>query len=386
MAYLVNNIPKIVNDAAKDALGKTAGLTEIDTTDIVSLGKQISAFEAFDGFFNSLVNRISRTIYFIRTYESKTRSVLRDEQEYGAFIQKVYYELPDAVDNPTYAIPNAENHYVQQSPYDVEGIVKVSSLVFGGQGTWSIEIIRPLEQIKTAFLNMNEMNSFIDGIYVAIENSYKLHEERLVSLAVNTAMASALDGGKSRNLLAEYNAKHAGANLTVASALENLDFLKYTSMEINRVIDNLQVMSTAYNKDGYNTFTPKDKMVIEMLSHFAYASDMYLQSDTFHNELVKLPNYEKVPFWQSSGNDFNFETCSSIDVVNDSIKGGVALKQSGIICFIHDIENVAAYFGERREWSMQNPRSDVMIHGLKARKGFGVDNHANAIVFYMAET
>lgn len=388
MAYLVEQISGIVNDAVKDALGKTNGLTQLDTTDFVSLGKAIANYEAYEGFFKSLTNRIVKTVYFVRTYEGRTRSVLRDEHEYGAFIQKVYYEMPDAVDNATWDIPNSNDQYHQASPFDVEGTIAVSSIIFGGKGTWSIEILRPIEQIKSAFLTPDAMGAFIDGIYLTVENAFKLEEERLTALAVNTAMANSLDGGKSRNLLAEYNTNHSTATLTVAEALESADFLKYVSMEISRTIDNMAVMSTAYNKAGYTTFTSKENMVVEVLAHFAAASDMYLQADTFHNELTKLPNYERVSFWQSSGKTFSFTDCSAIKVKHDDFiteeRTTGEISQGGIICFIHDVENVAAYFGNRRTWEMVNPRSEVVIHGEKAEKGFAVDDHANAVVFYIA--
>lgn len=390
MAYLVTQIKDIVNDAVEDALGKSANVQELDSSDIVSLGKAISEYDAYEGFFGALANRIVRTIYFIRTYEGSRRNILRDEHEYGAFVQKVYYEMPVAVDNPTWNIPTALGAYTQASPYDVNATIAVSSLIFGGKGTWSIEIVRPLEQIKSAFLDNASMMNFIDGIYLAVENAFKLQEDTLVSLAANTAMAAAIKGGKSRNLLAEYNTNHAGATLTVAQALESADFLKYASKEINRTIKNMGKMSTVYNVDGYTTFTPKDRMVVEILAEFASASDMYLQADTFHDELVKLPNYEEVPYWQGSGSAFEFDDCSSIDVTNDvfideDVVGDTGeVEQSGIICFLHDIENVAAYFGRRRSWELPNPRSEVMIHGEKAEKGFAVDTHANGIVFYMA--
>ena len=382
MAYMVKQIHNIVNDAVADALGKNATLTNLDSSDIVSLGKAISSFNAYEGFFKSLTNRIARTIYFIRTYEGSSRNILRDEHEYGAFVQKVYYEMPTAVENPTWNIPNSNDQYVQASPYDVQTTIAVSALIFGGKGTWSLEIVRPVEQIKTAFLSPSEMGAFIDGIYIAVENAFKLEEERLVALAVNTAMADALDHGNSRNLLIEYNTAHPNATLTVAQALESADFLKYASKEINRTIKNMGKMSTAFNKSGYTTFTPKDRLVVEMLAEFASASDMYLQADTFHNELVKLPNYEEIPFWQSSGTNFAFADCSAINVTNDAFDNPVS--QTGIICFLHDTENVAAYFGSRRTWELFNPRSEVMIHGEKAEKGFAVDSHANAVVFYMA--
>lgn len=387
MAYDVKQISNIVNDSVKDALGKVDGVTKLNSSDIVSLGKAIANFNAYEGFFGSLVNRLVKTVYFIRTYEGSSRSVLRDEHEYGAFVQKVYYEMPDAVDNPTWAIPDGSGVYNQTSPYDIKNTVGVSALIFGGKGTWSLEIVRPVEQIKTAFTDPSSMSAFIEGIYLAIENAFKLEEERLVALAVNTAMADAISGGKSRNLLSEYNTK-MGTQLTVAQALTTADFLRFASMEINRTVNNMGVMSTAYNKAGYSTFTSKDNMVVEMLSQFASASDMYLQSDTFHNELTKLPNYESVPFWQSSGKSFAFDDCSKISIINDDListenqTGEVT--QSGIICFIHDVENVACYFGNRRSWELFNPRSEVMIHGEKAEKGFAVDGHANAVVFYMA--
>lgn len=384
---LVKQISNIVNDSVKDALGKTAGLTTLDSSDIVSMGKALASHDLYDMFFKSLTNRIAKTVYFVRTYEGSKRSVLRDEHEFGAFIQKTYTEMPDAVDNATWNEGGTKT-FPQASPYDVKATIGVSSLIFGGKGTWTIEIVRPIEQIKSAFLDNASMMRFIDSIYIAIQNSFKLEEERLTALAVNTSMASCLSGGVSRNLLAEYNAKHSDSSLTVESALENADFLKFASKEINLTVKNMAVLSTAFNKAKYTTFTSKENLVVEMLNHFASASDMYLQADTFHNELTKLPNFENVPFWQSSGNKFDFTTCSSIDITNKQLisdgneTGNV--KQSGIICFIHDTENVACYFGNRRTWDLPNPRSEVIVHGEKAEKGYSVDDHANAVVFYMA--
>ena len=385
---IVKQIFNIVNDAVKDALGKTTGLTQINTSDVVSLGKAISSYDAYEQFYKSLTNRIVKTIYFVRTYKGSPRSVLRDEHEYGAFVQKVYYEMPTATANPTYAIGKDEG-YKQQSPYDVEAVINVSSLIFGSQGTWTIEIIRPEEQIKTAFLSESNMMSFIDGIYTQVQNTFALEEERLVALAVNTSIANSINGKKARNLLAEYNTQNPTETLTVGTCLRNSDFLKYATKEINRTISNMAKMSTVYNVDNYPTFTTRDNLVVEMLTEFDSAAKTYLQADTFHKELVSLPNFEAVPYWQSSGKNFLFEDCSKISlkgdnlITDENLTGEVV--QGGIICFLHDIENVACYFGNKKTWEVYNPRSEVYIHGEKARKGYAVDGHANSYVFYIAE-
>lgn len=399
MAYLVKQIANIVNDAVEDAIGKSAAAQELDTTDFVSAGKAISQHEAYEGFFGALVNRIVKTVYFQRAYSGTARSVLRDEHEWGAFVQKVYYKMPDASDNTSFEIPQVdavtgERTYQQTSPYDVDTVVAVQALVYGAQGTYTFEVLIPEVQLFSAFNDESSMRSFIDGIYLTVENKVKLAEERLVNTAVNTAMAFAIKNGLARNLLAEYNTAHSGATLTVAGALESADFLKFASKEIARTKANIAKMSTVFNVNGYETFTESGNLVVEMLAEFAKATDMYLQADTFHNELVSLPNYEEVPFWQTSGNDpsFAFEDASTInitheDLIDTTVEGDDGnVKQSGIICFMHDIENVAAYFGRRTTWEHWNKRDEVMIHGDKVRKGFAVDKNANGIVFYIAET
>ena len=390
---LITQIPSIVNDAVADALGKNATLSDLDSTDIVSMGKAIAQFDAYEGFFKSLTNRIVRTVYFVRTYEGSDRKILRDEHEYGAFVQKVYYSDVEATDNPTYDYSGADGAFVQQSPYGVSQVVTVETLIYGGKGTWTLEIVRPIPQIATAFTSEAAMLAFIDGMYMYVDNQFKLEEERIVALAANTSMANCIINGKARNLLDEYNTNHAGNTLTVAQALESADFLKFASKEISRTIDNMGKMSTVFNVDGYETFTSKDNMVIEMNTEFAKATDMYLQADTFHNELTRLPGYTSIPFWQGSGSAFEFADTSAIDIIHDDFIQDATdetdigeVKQGGIICFLHDIENVAAYFGRRRTWEMYNPRSEVINHGEKAEKGYAVDSHANAMVFYIEET
>ena len=385
---LITQIPNIVNDAVADALGKNASITNLETTDFVSMGKAIAQFDAYEGFFKSLANRIVRTVYFVRTYNGSDRKILRDEHEYGAFVQKVYYSNVQATNNPTYDYSGTDGAFNQQSPFDVEQTVTVEAMVYGGKGTWTLEIMRPIAQIMSAFTSESAMLAFIDGMYTYVNNQFKLEEERLVATAANTAMASCINGGKARNLLAEYNTAHPGATLTVAQALESADFLKYASKEISRTIENMGKMSTVFNVDAYETFTDKDNMVVEMNTEFAKASDMYLQADTFHNELVALPGFTSVPFWQTSGTGFAFADTSAISITHDDFiteqNPDGEVEQAGIICFLHDIENVAAYFGRRRTWEMYNPRAEVINHGEKAEKGFAVDNHANAMVFYIA--
>ena len=395
MAYIAKQIKTLLNDVIEDLTGQSASIQSIDTTDLVSMGKAISDMGLLEGWYGKLVNRLAKTVYFVRVYDPKrVRSILRDEHEYGAFVQKVYYTAPDFVDNPEYKIPSGNPAaYTQHSPYDVTAVVAVDAKIFGNQGTFALEIVRPVDQIRTAFLDSSEMMRFIDGIYLAIENKLKLAEEALVSAAVSTAIASDINAGLVRNLLSEYNTLHPDTAIaTAAAAMVDADFLKYASKEINQVVNYMEEMSTAFNAGGYMTFTDRENLVVEVLADAAASFDTYASADTFHNELIALPRYEKVNRWQFSGQGVNqtFAKTSSIDVTHDEFKSETNLTGNitadGIIAFVHDIEHVAAYFGHRRSWEKYNERDDVYIHGETARKGYAVDPNANGVVFIVAAT
>lgn len=390
MAYNVKQITTLLNDVVEDMTAQSAAIQTVDTSNLVSLGKAVSDLNLYDGFFGSLVNRLAKTVYFVRVYDgADNRSILRDEHEYGAFIQKVYYTAPAFVDNPEYKIPQYTSGtisgYDQSSPYDVDTTVTVNAMVYGAQGTFALEIVRPVDQIRSAFLSESEMMRFIDGIYVAIENEIKLAEEGLVNAAVSTAIAADINGGKVRNLLTEYNAIAATPITDEKVALADTDFLKYASREIRNTIKYMRKMSTAYNVNGYKTFT--DEPIVEVLTDFASAMSTYLEADTFHKELVELPKYTEVPWWQFSGQaSGDFDDVSMISVINEAFVVAVTnptgeIEDSGIVAFVHDIEHVAAYFGHRRSWEMYNQRDDVYVHGETARKGYAVDLNANGVVF-----
>lgn len=391
MGYNVKQIKTLLNDVIEDMTAQSAAIQTVDTSNLVSLGKAVSDLNLYDGFFGSLVNRLAKTVYFVRVYDgADNRSILRDEHEYGAFIQKVYYTAPAFVDNPEYKIPSytgggAIDEYNQSSPYDVDTTVTVNAMVYGAQGTFALEIVRPVDQIRSAFLSESEMMRFIDGIYVTIENEIKLAEEGLVNAAVSTAIAADINGGKVRNLLTEYNAIAATPITDEKVALADTDFLKYASREIRNTIKYMRKMSTAYNVNGYKTFT--DEPIVEVLTDFASAMSTYLEADTFHKELVELPRYTEVPWWQFSGqSNGDFDDVSMISVINEAFVVAVTnptgeIEDSGIIAFVHDIEHVAAYFGHRRSWEMYNQRDDVYVHGETARKGYAVDLNANGVVF-----
>lgn len=377
----VNQIYSMVNDAAKEALGAQA-ITAKDTGTLVSLGDVVLSSDTNkEQFYKALVDRIGRTVIAVREYRAKDRSVKRDEMEWGAVYQKISYKWKDAVENPSWETDT------QANPFDVEIGTEAVQKLFSVIGTYSYEDSIPDYQLFTAFTSASAMGAYISGIYTNMSNALEVAEENLANLAVATNIAGVFAKGKDtqkRNLLAEYNVLNPEAALTTATALMDLGFLKYATREIKTVIDNMSTMSTLYNSENMPRHTPTDKQVVEVLSLFASASDTYLQADTYHNDLVKLPNYEKVVYWQGSGTGFAFNDVSAINISNEKIDEAPVSK-TGILAFVHDYDSVASIIYRRRSHSIYNPRAERFNIFEKADKGYAVDLSENAVVFYIAD-
>lgn len=384
-SYGVTNIPSIVTDAYNDAVGKSNSITKIDSTNFVDCGSVLSDFDLLDGWYGSLVKRIIKVLFFAKSYNADTRRILRDESTFGGFVEKLYTIAPEAVNNPvwTNAPDSSTRKITQVSPYALDDTLQVKSVIYGKEGTWSYEFVQPMIQLKKAWQSPAEMIGFLDSQFIPVRNKIEEAKEQVVAAAVNTSMAKSLSVGKAYNLLALYTAATSDNTVTdLTTFLTSKNAMKFANMFISKTLKLMEKLSVNYNAEGYETFTSRDDLIFEVATSYAKSSAFYLESDTFHKELVELPGYTEVPYWQFNKTGADSEL-TSIYVKNSQI-GEDAISQSGIVAFAHDIENIAAYFGDEYEWSVPNVRQRVSNHGFQYNKGYAVDNFTNAVVFYIA--
>lgn len=381
-----NQIYAMVNDAAEESIG-SAAITVKDTATLVSLGDVVlSSATNKDAFYKALVDRIGRTVVAIRQLQISKRSVKRDEMDWGIVYQKISFKHKEAVANASW------DDQTQASPYDIEISTEMVQKLFTVLATWSYEDSIPEYQMFTAFTSAEKMGALIAGIKTNMENEMAIAEMNNDNLAVDTYMAGALIGSNNaqkRNLLAEFNLI-VETPITVAEALTNPEFLRFATYQINLTIKNMKAPSTMFNASSdIIRQTMDDKMVVEVLSNFAAASASFLQSDTYHKELVSIPRYEEVTYWQAPGTAFAFDDVSKIHIKNAQI--GTTLnptgevEQSGILAFVHDYDAVASIIYRRRDYSKFNERSERMNIMMKADMGYAVDLTENGVVFYIAE-
>ena len=141
-----------------------------------------------------------------------------------------------------------------------------------------------------------------------------------------------------------YNAEMGESVANKAAFMKSKECLRYMDRKILEYAGYLKEQSALFNTDEIVKFVPEDRLVIEVLNYAAQAADSILQSDTFHNDLVALPNHRKVSAWQGLGdgvvsesNIISFDETSKINVtIDDGSQYGKNVELSGIVAFMAD--------------------------------------------------
>ena len=374
----VSQIYDLVNQTAKESMGEQA-ITVKDVSSLIALGDSVLASNTdTENFLNTLVDRIARTVFSVRQYESDSEGMVRHPFEFGCIVQKIYVDLPEAKKNDAWEI--AKSDYAPKFAPVIKPTAKQK--LFNGITTWEVDVTIPDFMFRTAFTNETSMATFIDAIFTAMDNMMTLALENNANLTRASFIARKIKGGKpcgAINLLHEYNTI-TNAGLTVEGALMNAEFLAWASRSINLWVKRMSKMSTLFNEEGYKRHTPKDKLVVNLLQDFTSACDTFLGANTFHDELVKLPMYDSVAYWQGAGESFDFDDTSAINIKLDETN---TVSKKGIIGVIYDYEAMGVTLNERRSTSERNNHDEYTNYYNKANIGYFNDMSENGIVFYL---
>ena len=363
----------LVNSVAKQVIGSTA-ITAVDTSSLVSLGETLTQTNSLDSFYSTLADRIGKTIIKSMVYESDDRGIIKNSMQFGAILQKITVELEEDS-----AVHNQSYNPTDRNPYSVNKKSEITQKLFRKLSTWSKEYIVPSYQIATAFTSAESMGSMVNGIYNAIISMIEIEKESLGNLAVCTAIAQNVSESSTpiyRKLRTEYN-NLTSQEKTATQLLLDKEFLRWANREIKLVVDNVKKPSTIYNKGSKVRWVKDSDMVVELLSQFASASATYLESDTFHKELVALKNFKSIPYWQGSGTSFAYADCSKILLKN----GEEDLEITDVIANIRANDSVAVLFDKTRINSLYNQRTDEVIYIPKMERSYMVDGNEVNVVF-----
>lgn len=394
----VKQIYTLINSVSGEVLGKTDIVTE-DLTGIVDLGKEVFNQNAVDNYVKSLVNHIGKVIFVNRPYAGKVPSVLMDAWEFGSVLEKISADVPEAEENDTWNLTDGTSY-----DQDVFHKPTVTAKFFNSKVTFEVPVSITERQVKESFSNAAQLNGFISMIYAAVEKSMTIKADALIMRTINNMIAetvladaqafgataagdmagadlSSASTARCVNLLNLYNDKTgASTKLTAAKAITDPDFIRFASYVMGTYADRLQSISTVFNVGGKERFTPKDMLHVVLLSDFAKAAQTYLYSDTFNRGDVLLPQAETVPFWQGSGQNYEFASTGNINIKES---GGKAVEISGVLGVMFDRDALGVCNLDRRVTTNYNAKAEFFNNYYKFDAGYFNDTNENFVVFFI---
>lgn len=338
----INQVAEILNEINKEYTGEEE-IPQVaeDLSNIVDVGKKLTAgnndlTNFFEAYGKKLIDKVGKVVIVDRTYRSTAPDIERDSWAYGSIMEKIRVSVDELTDDTTWSLTKGDTP--EQFEYNP---ATLSAKYFNDYDVFMTQISIPTKTLQSAFDSVSAMNRLISAITNRIEMKLTISKDNLIRRTINNLIAEKIAGQKQINLLAHYNATVSNP-IRADKALYDPNFLRFAIFEIFKYKKMLNGASVLFGDEEYINFTPDDRMKMILLDIFTKSAEVFMESDTYHNDLVSLgKNYQTVPFWQGCGTDmdFPFETLSKINVKTAS--DGSVVSTSGIVGVIFDTDAAA---------------------------------------------
>ena len=388
----VTQIYNLMNQVTEEILGQSNVIAE-DLSNVVDVGTQVFNATDVDSYVKSLVNHIGKVIFVNRPYSGSLPGVLMDAWEFGSVLEKISADLPQSSENESWQLENGTS-------YDPNVFYQpvVSAKFFNKRVTFEVDMSFTELQVKQSFSSAEQLNGFLSMLYANVDKAMTIRLDGLIMRTINYMIAATVNddyagaalssksGVKAVNLLYLYNQRfNSGEDatpLTAADALTTPEFIRFAAFTMGLYANRMTRITTLFNINGKERFTPTDLLHVVLLNDFAQAANAYLQSDTYHDEFTRLPKAEVVPYWQGSGTSYAFEDVSKI--ITQLEEGESAVTVTGVLGIMFDRDALGVSNLNRRVTSSYNAKAEFYNNFYKADAGAFVDPSEQAIVFLVA--
>ena len=297
----VNQIYDLCNQIFQQMTGRT-DIAAVDSASLVAMGNEVSNLGKNDLWLNTLARRIGLTIDNYRVYLNKFSDLYRTQVEWGALVQKLTVEMPDAVADDMYKVGQMDgqalDHYIINNP-------KAKQKIFDKETPYSFFITMQEKMLTEAFLNAGAMASFVNQVFGKVQNKIEVVLEDLARVALVNMMCN-ISVKQEIKLVTLYNSK-TGSTLNPQTALFDPTFMRFAIGMMNNIASKMETMSVLFNTEGYDRFTPKSEQRFYVLADFITQLETVVQYAAFNSQYVNKSVDIAVPYWQGvkEGDDIN---------------------------------------------------------------------------------
>ena len=397
-----NQLSTVLTEITNQATG-VANMTPVDTSSFVTVA-QTALKTGYDPLTTAISQVLSRTIFSVRPYTRKFKGLNVSNQRYGNHVRKL-----TAIDKPFEdddRLKLADGESIDQYKVNKPKVLQTN---FYGANQYQKSVTIYKDQLDCAFSSPDEFASFIsmvmqnasDMIEQAHEETARATINNLIS-AIHVAetqeekgvLATANGGKRAINLLTLYNQAN-GTTLNVADVFKAANFenfIKFVFSTINTIADLMTDRNTLFSSQLTNytviRHTPKDRMKFYLYADFVNKINSEVYSSVFNPDFLRLVDFEKVNYWQSSLNPSQINAKVTMLKKDGTLTTNLGASTiQNVVGVLFDEE--AAGYTTVNEWSQPSPfnaRGGYYNQFWHFTDRYWNDFTENAVVFYISES
>lgn len=393
-AVFPNVIGGYTTNEAGDKVPTNVVLKE-DLSNIVEFGKAVTATYALDptninSYFKQIVDKVGQQLIISDEYDlDEEFSIRKTNLEAGSITEMVFFSDGEFIDNTSWDEIISGSETAPPTFDEMFGLhpVPAKGLYFNRKTTIASEPYTvTFLQWKSAMLSPDGLRAFFAQIQMRWENKMRQLDRKLRKMLVCAWIAEKRrrSWNGCYNILAEYKKAFPTSTVTAATAKTDGDFLRFMKAFIEIMREELRERSNRYNTEGYVGAVPRSRQKMLLYAPFAEYMAVWLYSDKYHDDYVKLGGYDTVANWQSGGNgtddavkmQINIQTPNSggDDIIFDGVVG--CIFDDRAIFTVDDNPRVVAQNNDWSEWTNYQHKKDVSLYCTTA---------LNGVVFYISD-
>ena len=378
MDFGITQAASILNAVVGQQTGQTA-LGAITTADDFIATAETALKTGRDPVLNALSQVWRRTVFAVRGYDNPLATLRMSEERWGNATRKISPEARAMEDDEEYLYP-AGYDSTQLDPYgDGQSVdpwkirkQKVVQTNFYGslvyeqvytifQDQFDVAFSDPAEFVRFNQMNITErMND---------RTSYEEAKARLLQLNFIAALLDEANTDRVVHLLTEYNTA-TGLSLTATTVMQagNFEaFIRWMYARIKTIVGLMRHRSNMFQTvlTGTNILrhTDAENVRVALYTPFMEMIRSMVLSNLYNADMMTLPTYEAVDFWQSIKSPQSISITPHYTGANGAAKSGSAVSNTTVIGLIHD--------KDARGYAWLNTRS--IPSGINAAGGYWND-------------
>ena len=401
------------SDVIKEAAAQATGIntwtradgTVISTTDIAALDTFTLAdvgASIIDGngnivrgtcesFFDSLLSVISRIESENRVYGGQLKSLMIKDSMWGGFVERVNYHPGDIITDPKWNLmanyKNGKKNYSHEEQAD--------GRIFREAVPVLTPVSFPTDQLYEAVRNEAELQSIINGMQAAVQNTKVIGFDMIKHALIQCAIAVSIAGtGTAVNLLEVYQNETGDTSVTESNWMSSPEFMAHAAMTISETLDNMEDLSVNFNDGSVPTFSDGDYKKLIILNKFAKALKFKVKANTYNEEMIGFGDFETVTSWQGYNEgggavNYDFPSVSKVMIAADSDDklgiGTSAFTATGVVGVAFDRYALGISPYKAKVTSQYTAIGDYYNQFHHTLAGTILDRKYNLIAFYIKD-